>query len=318
MKYPDTQLLRAIGILLITNSHLYGFYPISDLATGGAIGNSIFFCLSAFGIYFSQQKNKKPFSEWFAARVSRIYPSIWLVLIFIRLPILINSGTMGDDYILTFIGHFFNPTHWFIRVLLVYYIISFFFFNKNEINKLKKLIAGLAVLYFLIYFSFIDFSMWVIEDHSIKLIHYFMVFLFGIYLASKSKTIAYTGIHNYFFVLLFLVLTYGHKFLMTKGILTEIQFVQQAAMYPMIYYLLKISRSPFLLSKLEKSNWFSVTVSFISSHTLELYIIQETILGILQNMKISFPLNIFVFMSLAFVLSALVSRGADMVRARVG
>lgn len=35
MKHPDTQLLRAIAILIVVNSHLDRYYPVSYLATGG-------------------------------------------------------------------------------------------------------------------------------------------------------------------------------------------------------------------------------------------------------------------------------------------
>lgn len=84
MKYPDTQFMRALGMILIINSHLDHFYPIPHIGTGGAIGNSIFFFLSAYGIYLSQQEKNKPFSEWFEGRIARIYPSMWIVLIFLR------------------------------------------------------------------------------------------------------------------------------------------------------------------------------------------------------------------------------------------
>ena len=81
MKNPDTQFLRAVAILLVINSHLDRYYPMQHIGTGGAIGNSIFFFLSAFGLYLSQQKQSQYFKEWFTNRISRIYPSLWIVLI---------------------------------------------------------------------------------------------------------------------------------------------------------------------------------------------------------------------------------------------
>lgn len=317
MKYPDTQFIRALGILLITNSHLYGYYPIPELATGGAIGNSIFFCLSGFGIYLSQQKKDRPFSEWLTGRVSRIYPSIWLVLIFIRLPILIFSGDMNADYILTFIGHFLNPTHWFIRVLIIYYILAFAFLKPDHKRKILSVLVAMGCIYFLIYFSWMDLSSWLVEDHSIKIIHYFMIFLFGIYLASINEKIKYTGIHNYLVVLLILIISYGHKYLMARGMLFEFQFIQQVAMYPMLYYLLKICRAPWLLSILKKPNGISYIAQFLSEHTLEIYIIQETILRPVQKANLLFPLNMIAFIILAIIFSIMVNKGATMMRARI-
>jgi len=69
MKYPDTQFLRALAILLVINSHLDKYYRIPYIGMGGAIGNSMFFFLSAFGLYLSQQKQSQNFKEWFTRRI---------------------------------------------------------------------------------------------------------------------------------------------------------------------------------------------------------------------------------------------------------
>lgn len=317
MNYPDTQFLRALGMILIINSHLSHYYPIPYIGTGGALGNSIFFCLSAFGIYLSQKNKHKPFSEWFKGRIIRIYPSIWIVLVFLALPIMLMLGQVNDEYIMTFIGHFFNPRHWFIRALLVYYLLSFFLLGDDQRTKLFSVFALSGVLYFIIYFTYVDLSKWTVEDTSIKLIHYFMIFLFGIYLASKNKSIRYTGMHNYFILILLVAVVYGHKFLMAKGLYPEFQFIQQAAMYPIVFYLLKISRSPFVLSGLMQSKIISSPVKFISNHTLELYITQETIHHPVLKLNFPFPLNAITFILLIFILSALVNRLASAIRTRI-
>jgi Acyltransferase family len=318
MKNSDTQFLRALGMILIINSHLDLYYPIPYIGTGGALGNSIFFCLSAFGIYLSQQKNSKPFSEWFHGRMSRIYPSMWIVLIFLQIPVMLILGYFNNaEYIFTFIGKFFNPPFWFLQALLVYYVLSFFLLKADQRNKLFCLFGALSILYFALYFSWLDLSKWIVEDHPIKLIHYFMIFLFGIYLAIKNKSITYTGLHNYFVLIFLVAVVYGHKFLMTKGIYPELQFIQQAAMYPFVFYLLKISRSPFVSSMLGKSKVFSSIVNFIANHSLELYIIQETFVYPLTKLNLPFPLNAIIFISLTFIFSAIVNRLAGIMRKKI-
>lgn len=317
MKYPDTQFLRALGIILVTNSHLTDFYPIPYIGTGGAIGNCIFFSLSAFGIYLSQQKKNKPFSEWFKGRIGRIYPSIWLVLIFLKMPILLSQDALRADYITIFIGQFFAPPHWFIKALLVYYILIFFFLKHDRIKKLLNVFLGLSILYFVVYFNWVERSIWSVEDLPFKLIHYFMIFIFGIFLASRNNAIAYTGLYNYLVLLFFVALIYGHKFLMTKGLLPEFQFIQQAAMYPLVYYLLKISRAPFLLSALDKSKLVSSIVQFLSNHTLEIYIVQETIIHTVNELSFPFPLNVVIFIFFICILSVLVKRLAGKIWERV-
>lgn len=49
----DTEFLRCVAIIMIVNSHLDVFYPIPALGTGGAIGNSLFFMLSSFGLFWA-------------------------------------------------------------------------------------------------------------------------------------------------------------------------------------------------------------------------------------------------------------------------
>lgn len=304
-------------MILIINSHLDRYYPIPYIGTGGALGNSIFFCLSAFGLYLSQQKKQKLFSEWFKGRISRIYPSMWIVLLFLALPIMFALGQVNDESIMAFIGKFFNPPYWFIRALLVYCLLSFFLLGDERRTKLFSIFGLSGVIYFVIYFTCVDLSKWTVEDTSIKLIHYFMIFLFGIYLASKNKSIVYTGVHNYFVLIFFVAVVYGHKFLMTKGFYPEFQFIQQAAMYPFLFYMLKISRSPLVSSLINKYKGVSIPINFIADHSLELYIIQVTFAYPLTKLNLSFPLNVITFILLTCILSTLVNRLAEVIRAKI-
>jgi len=70
----DTVFLRFIAIVLIVNSHLDLYYPVSQLGTGGTIGNSFFFMLSGFGLLLSQRKSARGFIIWYVRRLIRIYP----------------------------------------------------------------------------------------------------------------------------------------------------------------------------------------------------------------------------------------------------
>lgn len=75
----DTTFLRFVAILLITNSHLDRLYPVSAMATGGQLGNSLFFMLSGFGLVASYRKKGGVFWPWLQRRLSRIYPPVLLV-----------------------------------------------------------------------------------------------------------------------------------------------------------------------------------------------------------------------------------------------
>ena len=60
MKYIELTTLRTIAVFLIVNSHLALFYPYGYFATGGAIGNAIFFHLRVF-LSYSLTNNKIKF-----------------------------------------------------------------------------------------------------------------------------------------------------------------------------------------------------------------------------------------------------------------
>ncbi len=78
----DTDFLIFLAIILIINWHLDILYPIKHLATGGAIGPSLFFMLSAYGLYFSFTPQTS-FLTFISNRIKKIYPSVWLELLII-------------------------------------------------------------------------------------------------------------------------------------------------------------------------------------------------------------------------------------------
>jgi len=131
-----------------------------------------------------------------------------------------------------------------------------------------------------------------------------MVFVFGIYIASQNHSLLYAGLKDYFILFMIIILVYAHKYLMTKGFFFEYQFLQQAAMYPIVYYLLKISRSPFILKGLMQSKRITSVVNFLSSHTLEIYMIHETINRPVLKLELAFPLNLIMFVTLTFILAS--------------
>ena len=314
--YPDTQFLRAIGIILILNSHLDRYYPIAYIGTGGAIGNSIFFFLSSFGVCLSFKKSPKPFSEWYAGRIRRIYPSLWIVLLAIKMPLMIMEGKLSSTTVLIFLGYFFNPPYWFLQVLLVYSLLSFRFLKANP-HKILIIVFILSLTYLGSYITWVDLSRWSIEEAPFDLIHYFIIFVFGIYIADKNKQIVYSGISNYILLLFFVCLIYFHKFLMTKGLYIEYQIIQQVAIYPTLLYFLKISRSPFVVDKIMKTKCISSIFQFLADNTLEIYMIHETISSPILKLGMPFPVNLMLFLLLTFAISAIVNKLANSIRKNV-
>lgn len=61
MAFVFIAIIKALSTMLITNSHLGSIYPISFIAKGGALGNTLFFIISGFLLY----KPKENFVPWY-------------------------------------------------------------------------------------------------------------------------------------------------------------------------------------------------------------------------------------------------------------
>ena len=67
-------ILKVLAVLLVLNSHMgicYGQYGF--LATGGGIGDALFFFCSGFTLFMGRADR---FDNWYKRRLSRILPSI--------------------------------------------------------------------------------------------------------------------------------------------------------------------------------------------------------------------------------------------------
>ena len=66
-------IVKFFAVFLIINSHADACYPkFSLLATGGAIGDSLFMFVSGFTLYLGKQMR---FDNYYKRRINRIYPS---------------------------------------------------------------------------------------------------------------------------------------------------------------------------------------------------------------------------------------------------
>jgi hypothetical protein len=178
----ETDVLRVLAILLITNSHLDALYPIPGLASGGALGNSLFFMLSGLGLSLSNKASEYGnIFKWIFYRLSRIYPPLWVVLfcqvVFFHLKQPKNIFEYGY--------HIFYPTDfWFISALVCFYVLTYPILRFNMQRWVHCIILVLMIPYFLIYFGVLDLHHFSVESKGyFKWIFYYQVMLFGIWLA---------------------------------------------------------------------------------------------------------------------------------------
>ena len=270
----EISLLRFIATILITNSHFGHLYPnnISFLATGGTIGNSIFFFASGYALYFS---NKESFRNWITKRFLKIYIPVWIFNIAILL--LTKQWSLTNNII---------PNYWFLKAILIFYLAYYFIVRYLE-NKLWIVIISLTTLYIFV-FNFNDNNSFIIEntENPTKLhwFYYFAIMIFGTIMAKNGFKSNKNIMTIFIFFILVIISYYSLKFL---TIYFHVFFLQ--IFIPFFLFLFCYFSFEFI-SKLNKykglNNKFLIGVS---NQTLEIYIVQFATIRFLTN--VIFPLN---------------------------
>lgn len=124
-------LIRPFAALLITNSHFDSIYPISALATGGLIGNSLFFIVSGFCL----TRITLPFFTWYRKRLIRVYPP---VLIMASVGICIGNYAIPNWS--SCIEAFIWPTYFgFVGCIVLLYIPYYFVIKSGFLKTDSKI-----------------------------------------------------------------------------------------------------------------------------------------------------------------------------------
>lgn len=181
--------LKVVAVLLVYNSHCDDLYPekIRFLATGGAIGNALFFAMSGYFL-----KVNDSFGKFIWAKIKRLYPFTIIMAIFY----VIWDYGMPKSF-LEGIEVFIWPTFlWFIGALMLFYTISYYLIQYHIINRFVIYSVVIFGIYFLYYFLLVDRTIWSVEAKGItsvagffKLIYYFYIFTIAI--CSKKSNISY-------------------------------------------------------------------------------------------------------------------------------
>lgn len=317
---PGVNLLRFLAIALVINSHMDAFYPIPVLGTGGAIGNALFFVLSAYGLMLSEKNRPQRFQDYLAKRVRRIYPIVWMSTLVLIFPLLLfyyfkspeNFSSLVNEFSLNnplgLLSIIFYPPNafWFLQALMIFYVLGFALIKNYSNKKIIYSINLLVLIYITLYLRAENYSDLIIEQEmNFKLVFYFLIFTFGIFLASVESKIKYKSVGDYLMLLLFVFVIYGHKLLvmMTGGKYAEYQFVQQMAIFPLVFYFLKISRSDWVGRLFNIETWAGRFVSLVAAMTLELYIVHGPLRGLMLPYLGGFPGNVMVYLPFVFFVS---------------
>jgi peptidoglycan/LPS O-acetylase OafA/YrhL len=313
----DTFFIRFLAIFLITNSHLDSLYPIPYLGTGGALGNSLFFMLSGYGLALSGQVNDRPFLQWYWRRILRIYPSLIVVVAIIDLWL--GKGwqtwTLGDY----FAGFIWPTPAWFVSALMIFYVVFFLIMKIGRPVAYVMVILALFIPYFYFYFNYMDLTQYTIEGPSyFKWIFYLQIMLFGGYLACRKGTI--TGITVMHLLLLFagLALYYGILIMIKFGYGGRFQALIHVITFSVVYLILILSRSRFVIEKIMSQKALNFVITLIGGLTLEIYLLQYTVYSNSYIQSLAFPLNIALFWIAVIILSKILHMTSGFIRDIIG
>lgn len=276
--------LRALAVMLITNSHYTGVYPTDSIANGGLLGDVIFFAVSGFCLV----NIKEGFLTWYRRRIIRIYPIVWIItLVYILLGFYkIETLTMVD--------YFIYPTYYhFVASIIILYI-PFYFVMKVKVmtDNTPQIMVGLFIIQTLIYIFIYDKSNYhidTVEESMIRFL-FFQCMLLGVYFRQyKERFINKNKRLNWVILVMLFVFYFGSKLAFVKSeMLSPYQIINQIILFTLLYFVLRCFAG--IDSKLEALPIkIKSAISFIAEITLEIYVVQYMIIPRLAFLV--FPVN---------------------------
>lgn len=291
-------ILRFFAVLLITNSHMKELYPapFTPLATGGAIGDALFFFCSGYALMLSKGGD---FFNWYKKRINRIFPAIFAVAL---IHILLGRNVdLGDILI--------NGGGWFIQCIFVFYFV-FWFVKRYFSRHIPYVILADLILIILWYCFFWDKSIPVLYDGTyLRWPIYFLSMLMGAYIQTKSAdtdTTNNTAKRDVLLLCVTLFFYYGWLALSLKSVFfSQYQIFTVPLLLTIIYLLYRICSSESMARLYSKPIAHNL-MYWISAMCLEIYLCQTDVMSIgVETIKI-FPINVFITFVAIFILAYIV------------
>lgn len=291
--------LKVLAAVLITNSHFGDIWPVGALATGGLLGNVIFFSVSGFLLYNIQLN----FSKWFSKRFFRIYPAL---AIFTMFAVCIGEYRLNglQDAVRLFV----YPTNyiflvWLIVCYCVFYAVAVV--DKKKKHFLEITMSVIFVVWILVYMLLYDKSAYTVDNVSEPFILFLYIesMLLGALFNKHELYHVKFRISKVFFTGAFFVIYAASKILFSKvAFLVPFQILNQFVILITLCFVFGLFMSMEMLFKRIPKKVVRV-VRHISNITLQIYVVQFVIIRYCS--KIVFPLNL-ITVTLAIIVAATV------------
>lgn len=286
-------LLRVLAAICITNSHFANVWPISGIASGGMLGDVLFFAVSGYCLYHSDFR-LCDFGRWYIKRIKRIY--ITVILIVFLTCCFSGFPTTAEGWIRTFI----YPTQYhFIASIMVLYIVYYIWMNLLKRWRVQVWISGAVfvictVCIYVLIFDTNWYHIDVVEDHFIRLL-FFAAMLLGAYFREAEQRnkkfaddrVGITGVLSIVSVIIY----FGVRMAVPRFELYTVQILTWAAIMFALYWIFRWAESlePFLLKLPGKVNRI---FEFLAGITLQIYLVQFPIIERFET--IIFPFNLLI------------------------
>lgn len=271
-RQTDTTLMLFLATVLITLSHLDPFVPDPRITTGGAIGNSLFFFLSGYGLAMSLNATGSDASlpsllAYLRKRLLRLYPAVLIVA-----GAMLVAGRIDITGIADFAAVFLWPTpFWFISAVVVFYIPVFYLARLKPTGIAMAM--ALLVIPYIFFYSQLDLSKFVVEGRDyFKWINYFGITLLGC-LVARLKLTPRFSVFTVAGLLVSLLLFLVSKLTVFKYDVGYMQFLFHVWMYPIIYFSFQVFSSETVLQKIRATPVFPA-IALLAGLTLEIYLTQ--------------------------------------------
>jgi hypothetical protein len=264
---------------------LYGPYKL--LATGGSIGNALFFFCSGFTLFLGKTDR---FDNWYKKRIARIYPAVfaWAILLAFSN---ISSHSMKDILL--------HGGSWFVSCIMIHYIVLYLV-REYMANKIKIIFGIIGVIVCILYL-FENRNVEKFNMYNGQYVHFYFLwckwFLFTLLgaIIGITKKDERSSFKDIILLLIsislhYIIMIFGSK----EGLFRWVQIFSLLPLLTATYYFYKFCIRKYI-KKIYTHKYAGCIINIISKLTLEVYIVQGIILSRINNrLNDIFPLNIIV------------------------
>ena len=276
--------VKIIAVLFVLNSHMGVCYPRwSFLATGGGIGDALFFFISGFTLFLGRPL---PFVDWYKRRIRRIYPALFATA-------LLASFIFGQTD--SFSSIVLSRRYWFVQCILVLYPILFLI--KSYCRNPVPLFCCVVFLSLACFPLFYKGSGLFYGGGYYRWFVYFSFMLFGAILGQRRNDL---GSFSPYYCISLLFCTFAWYLVVYYTNRSVWQICSVIPLFGVVYSFYMIGRCELVTSLFTSKVWGSLASS-IGGLCLECYLVQKYV--ITDKLNFMFPMNILIIILLVLIVS---------------